>query len=148
MPDIEIEVDDDEEIIRVYHRFESETWGYAQLRKSDFARIMDGHSGLSMWHKCTDQFAMDRYTTDKKKGTAKIKAKQLKELGFKFFAKSEDAEHLSLRCDGCDLEVDYSKGLCKRTDGSPCGFDIVENDEPTSTKLANKKYFNVSVPIT
>jgi hypothetical protein len=73
MPDIEIEVDDDEDIIRVYHRFESETWGYAKLRKSDFARIMDVHSGLSMWQKCTDQFAMDKYTTDKKKGTAKIK---------------------------------------------------------------------------
>jgi hypothetical protein len=76
------------------------------------------------------------------------KAKQLKDLGFKFFAISKDAEHLSVRCDGCDLEVDYSKGLCKRLDGAPCGFDIVENDEPISTKLANKKYFNVSIPIT
>jgi hypothetical protein len=146
MADIEIEVadDEDEDIIRVYHRFQTEPWAFSKLRGTDFARVMDGHSGLSMWHNCTDQFAMDRYQTDKKKGTA---AMLLKELGFKFFAKDKDAEHLSVRCAGCDLEVDYTKGLCKRADSSPCGFDIVENAAPDSKKLANKKFFNVSVPI-
>jgi hypothetical protein len=148
MPDIEVEIDDDEDIIRVYTRKDVETWGLAQLRQADFARVMAAHSGLSMWQRCNDQFAMDRLPTDKRKGTAKIKAKVLKDLGLKFFAQSPTAEHLSVRCVGCNFEVDYEKGLCKRADDTPCGFDIVANSAPTSKILANKKRFKVSVPIT
>jgi hypothetical protein len=148
MPDIEVEIDDDEDIIRVYTRPDGDTWNLTKLRQSDFARIMASHSGISLWHKCTDQYAMERMQTTKRKGTAVCKAKDLKELGFRFFAKSADAEHLSARCVGCDFEVDYTKGLCKRTDDAPCGFDIATNESSTSKTLANKKYFKVRVPIT
>ena len=93
MPDIEVDPDDDTYIIRIYKRYDSEKHVFAKLRLKDFARVMSKHSGLSMWRNCSDQVAMDRYPTDQRKGTTKIKAKLLKELGFKFFAASLTADH-------------------------------------------------------
>jgi len=93
MPDIEVDPDDDTYIIRIYKRYDSEKHVFAKLRLKDFARVMSEHSGLSMWRNCSDQVAMDRYPTDQRKGTAKIKAKLLKALGFKFFSASLTADH-------------------------------------------------------
>ena len=94
MPDIEVFPDDDTEVIRVYKRYDSQSYAYTKLHLKDFARVMAKHSGLSMWRNCSDQDAMNRFSSDQKKGAARIKAKLLKDLRFRFFSPSATADHL------------------------------------------------------
>lgn len=152
--DIEVVIDDEEDILRVYSRPDTDTWGLSDLRQSDFARLMAKHSGISMWRMkfCGDnphQYAMDSVPVnpEKRKGTAVCKAKLLKELGLRFFAHSANHAHISARCAGCNFHVDYETGLCKRSDGKACGFDIKSSQFSISKTLSNKKFFNVSYAI-
>lgn len=147
MSELQVEIADDVEIIRVFTRKDSQSWGLDKLNQADFARVMANHSGLSMWRNLSDEEAMRRLPTDKRKGAARIKAKALKDMGLAFFAQTKTAEHLSVRCVGCNFAVDYSKGLCKQKNDSPCGFDIVESPSPTSKILAKRNFFTITTPI-
>ncbi len=124
------------------------------MRRSDFARDMVRHSGISLWRlkycgETPHEYAMSRVPTNpnKRKGTAICKGKILKDLGLKFFAHSETHAHISARCGGCNLQVDYDKGLCQILDGSACGFDIKAKGVSLSKTLSNKKIFTVSFSI-
>jgi hypothetical protein len=48
VPDIEIELEDGEDIVRVYTRIPDQPWLFRKLVAADFARIMHAHSGISL----------------------------------------------------------------------------------------------------
>lgn len=126
MPVIEIELRDDEDVIRVYTRYPNEWRAFGQLRAKDFARIMSKHSGISLWRldHCTREEAMAALKTNKLTGTAICKARVLKELGLRFFANKPDDGHISARCPGCDMNVNYGKEICKTHDEADCGLKL------------------------
>lgn len=127
MTAFEINVGDDEDLIRIYTRYPNETRIFGKLLPRDFCRIMHSHSGISLWRLkyITHEVAMDRMSAGEKlKGTALTKASALKGLGFRFFANSEDDPHLSVRCPSCNLNVNYKEELCQTTDGKDCSFNL------------------------
>ena len=150
MPIVEIQLEDDEDIIRVYTRFpDEEAWTFTKLRPKDFARIMGSHSGISLWRLryCTRQFAMDQLKTRKLTGTAICKAKTLKDLGMRFFGSRMDDPHVSARCAGCNLNVNYQQQeLCQKSDSSDCGFKLEAQTSLCKT-LSNKKMFTIDLAI-
>lgn len=83
MPVIEIELEDDEDIVRVYTRIPEQTWLFGKLVAADFARIMHRHSGISLLRLkyLTRQEARNWFETPKLKGLAICKAIALKDLG-------------------------------------------------------------------
>lgn len=149
MPSIEIDLADDEDIIRVYTRRPDEPWSFKKLRPSDFARIMASHSGISLWRLkyTTREHAMAQLATPKLTGTAICKAKVLKGLGLRFFGKSPQDPHLSTRCPGCDLNINYEqKEICKTLDGSRCTFELHAENSLCATLLKNR-IFTIDLPI-
>lgn len=149
MPDIEIDLADDEDVIRVYTRRPDEPWSFTKLRPSDFARIMASHSGISLWRLkyTTREYAMARLGTPKLTGTAICKAKVLKSLGMRFFGKSLQDPHVSTRCPGCDLNTNYEQEeLCEKLDGSRCAFEMHAENSMCATLLRNR-IFTVDLPI-
>lgn len=144
MPAVEINLRDEEDLIRVYTRLPRQTELFRKLLNTDFARIMHSHSGISLWRLdyCTRQHAMAQIDTEKLKGTAIIKAKKLKDLGLRFFGSGPTDPHVSVRCVGCDLNINYRKELCKKIDGTACGFDL--HAEITLCKqLRHPDYFTI-----
>jgi hypothetical protein len=123
---VEIEVDDDEDLIRIFTRFPNQTWSLGKLGPKDFCRIMHSHSGISLWrlNLISHEEAMNRMDAGEKlKGTAVTKAGRLKDLGFRFFGNGPNDPHLSVRCPGCNLSINYSQ-LCEPSDGSVCSFAL------------------------
>lgn len=145
---VEIELADDEDIIRVYTRRPDEIWAFSKLRASDFARIMAQHSGISLWRLkySTREEAMAALGTGKLTGTAVCKAKILKDLGLRFFAKNPDNGHISARCVGCNLAVNYPE-LCSKPDGADCGLKLDAADS-VAKALSNKRIFVLDRPVT
>ncbi len=145
--DIEIQLANDEEIVRVYTRTAEQGFLFRKLVRSDFARNMNVHSGISLLRLgnkyLTRKQALNWFRTKKLKGLAISKAQILKELGCRFFAKSADDPHVSMRCPPCNLEVEYSK-LCKSTDGKACMLDLQMKDSLSKTL---SKVFMVDTPI-
>lgn len=136
----------DEDIIRVFLRWPNESWGFAKLRKKDFARQMGNHSGMSMLRlKYLDdrQEALDWFESEKLKGLAICKAKALIDLGLHFMASSETDKHISVRCPPCNLEVNYPT-LCKSASGDQCLIDL-EAANTLSTQLY--KLFQVDTAV-
>lgn len=149
MPATEIDLADDEDLIRVYTRRPDEPWSFKKLRSSDFARIMTSHSGISLWRLkyITREEAMARLGTTKLTGTAICKAGTLKALGVRFFGKSLDDAHVSTRCAGCDLNTNYEqKELCAKLDGSRYGFELHAENSMCATLLKNG-IFTIDSPI-
>jgi hypothetical protein len=145
---IELLLDDDEDLIRVFTRFPNQTWNFAKIGPKDFARIMASHSGISLWRlkHISREDAMEKLDTPKLKGTAITKAKVLKQHGIRFFGGGPDDPHVSARCPGCNLNIDYGKELCQKADGSSCSFDLEAEISITKT-LANKRVFSIDRPI-
>ena len=149
MPATEIELADDEELVRVYTRRPDEPWAFKKLRASDFARVMASHSGISLWRLkyITRENAMAAIGTSKLTGTAIARAKTLKELGLRFFGKSQEDPHASVRCPGCDLNTNYEqRELCKKLDGSRCGFELHAENFMCASLLKNQ-IFTIDLPI-
>lgn len=149
MPTIEVDLADEEDLIRVYTRRPDEPWSFKKLRSSDFARIMASHSGISLWRlkHITREEAMARLGTAKLTGTAICKVGTLKELGLRFFGKSQDDAHVSARCPGCDLSTNYEQNqLCAKLDGSRCGFELHAENSICATLLKNG-IFSIDLPI-
>lgn len=144
MAAVEIDVGDDEDLIRVYTRYPNQTGSFGKLLPKDFCRIMQSHSGISLWrlNLISHEGAMDRLNTEKLKGTAVAKAKRLKDLGFKFFAITNDDPHLSVRCPGCNLNVDYGSALCEQTNGAMCSFNLHAPYSFAAT-LPRNNYFKI-----
>lgn len=145
---VEIELDDEEDIIRVYTRWPDQTWALTKLGAKDFARIMATHSGISLWRLkySTREEAMAALNTQKLTGTAICKGKVLKDLGLRFFAKKPDDGHISARCVGCNLATNYPT-LCEKLDGSDCGLKL-ESEKSLAKTLSNKRIFVIDHPIT
>lgn len=123
---VEIDVGDDEDLIRIYTRYPNQTWSFGKLGPKDFCRIMRSHSGISLWRLSliTHEDAMNRMDAGEKlKGTAVTKAKRLKAFGFRFFGNGPNDPHLSVRCPGCNLNIVRGE-LCEPSDGSACTFDL------------------------
>lgn len=146
MPDTEILLEDDEDIIRVFLRWPDEPWGFSKLRRSDFGRHMSNHSGISMLRlKYLEdrQEALNWFQSDKVKGLAICRAKQLKGLGLRFMAASPTGKHISVRCPLCNLGVDYPI-LCKPNIGDACCLGL-----KVTGSLSQKLYkvFTVDTPV-
>lgn len=148
MPDFEVALDDDEDIVRIFHRYPTELWAFSKLRAKDFARQMEDHSGITLLrlkylnhdrHK-----ALDWLKTHKLKGLAICKAVDLKALGLRFMACADDHPHLSTRCRECNLAVNYEKGVCVPLDGLQCSINL--KAEVTLSKVLYKR-FKVDTPI-
>ena len=148
MPAVEIELGDDEDIIRVYTRYPNEWRAFSKLLAKDFARIMASHSGISLWrlNYCTRDEAMAALKTRKRTGTAISKAKVLKGLGMGFFGSKSDDAHVSARCLGCDMNINYKKELCQKLDGTDCGLKL-EAEFSMCETLINKRIFNIDLAI-
>ena len=149
MPSIEINLDDDEDIIRVYTRRPDEPWSFKKLRSSDFARIMASHSGISLWRLkyTTREHSMAQLGTPRLTGTAICKAKVLKDLGLRFFGKSQQDPHVSTRCPGCDLNVNYEqREICQSLDGSGCAFEL-HSEKSLCAMLLKNRIFTIDLPI-
>lgn len=146
MPDSEIELGDDEDILRVFLRRPDETWGFAKLRKADFARYMEKHSGMSMLRlkflKDRDE-ALNWFKSDKLKGLAICKVSDLKALGLRFMAGHADDKHISVRCPPCNLEVNYPT-LCKVADGGNCLINLKAEDSMCQKIF---KVFRLDTPV-
>lgn len=130
MPETEIVLDPEEEIIRVFLRRPNESWGFSKLRKSDFARQMTDHSGISMLrlrHLENTGEALNWFKSKKLKGLAICKAEKLMELGVHFMANSTTAKHISVRCSPCNLCVGYPV-LCQPRLGQSCLLDLEARD--------------------
>ncbi len=141
MTAVEIEVGDDEDLIRVYARLPGQTRIFGKLVPSDFARIMHSQSGLSMFRLkfITHEAAIERFGAPHKlKGTAVAKGAVLKGIGFRFFASGLDDPHVSVRCPGCDLNVNYSNELCKKLDKTDCTFSLHAEFSYAKTLTSNK----------
>lgn len=147
---VEVLLENDEDIIRVYTRYQDdEPWTFKKLRSKDFARIMASHSGISLWRLkyCTPAHAMAQLKTKKLTGTAICKARTLKELGLRFYGSNAEDPHVSARCVGCNLNLNYSgHELCQKVDSSDCGFKL-EAAKSLCAKLANKKFFKIDLAI-
>lgn len=89
---------------------------------------------------------MAQLDTDKLKGTALCKAKVLKDFGLRFFAKSQGDPHLSTRCVGCNLNVNYGNELCRKLDDTNCGLKL-EKEHSVCKTLTNQKFFRIDLPI-
>jgi len=127
MAAVEIDVGDDEDLIRIYTRYPNQIKIFEKLLPQDFCRNMHAHSGISLWRLkyISHEEAMKGMNAgDKLKGTAITKAKVLKDLGFRFFGKSSDDPHLSVRCPACNLNVNYGKELCETKDKADCSFNL------------------------
>lgn len=144
MAAVELQLEDDEDLIRVFTRYPNQTWAFGKLNPKDFARIMASHSGISLWRlkHITREEAMSKLDTPKLKGTAIVKAKVLKQHGMRFFGGGPDDPHVSARCPGCNLNTNYGKELCQKVDGSDCGFNVEAEVSMTKT-LANKRVFSL-----
>lgn len=146
MPDIEIDLEDDEDIVRVYTRIPEQPWLFRKLVATDFARIMHAHSGISLLRLkyLSRQQARNWFDTPKLKGLAICKAKALKDLGLRFMAKSAEDPHVSTRCPPCNLNVDYNK-LCQTNDKTDCMLDL--EAAVSLSKFLSKSVFVVDTPV-
>jgi hypothetical protein len=146
MPETEIPLADDEDIIRVFLRRPNEPWGFSKLRKADFARQMSNHSGMSMLRlKYLEdrQEALNWFKSDKLKGLAICKAKQMKGLGLHFMASSPTAKHISVRCPPCDVAVNYPI-LCKPETGDHC---LINRRAPVMLSQQLYEIFGLDTPV-
>lgn len=121
-----IEIGDDEDIIRAYFRLPSQKALFASLLDNDFARLMERHSGISLW-RVSAGFATKEFVKDKVKrkgwltGLASCKGKDLKAFGLTFLANPSALSHISVRCPECNLSPQQiTQPLCKIDDGTDC----------------------------
>jgi hypothetical protein len=145
MPDAEISLEDDEVIARVFFRYPNEREMFGQLRSTDFARNMRKHSGISLLRMkyLTTQQAIDWVPSNKLKGLAICKVRQLRQYGLQFMAPGTHHSHVSARCRPCNLLVDYP-AVCNASDGRVCDFDI-EQAPTLSVSLCAE--FRVDTPV-
>lgn len=148
---IEIKLDDNEQLVRIFKRGERETWGFRKLRKIDFVRNMTEHSGISLFRLkyITPTEAMARLITYKKKGLAAVEAKVLKEMGFKFMAEHDLDPHVSMRCSLCNLEPTSTehKILCKTIEGDSCLLENLSSSPSELIPATLSKRFWLHTPI-
>lgn len=133
---VEIELSDDEEVVRVFARRPSEKSKPLQVHGADFARRKN-NSGISLWRASSRQEAKERWTTSWPKGTLLCKAGPFKKLGLRFYGNHSGDNHLSTRCDDCDLSPNQfnARPLCQRKDLSSCLF---ENQCAITTKYRSE----------
>lgn len=122
-----IEIGNDEDIIRAYFRQPSQKDSFATLLDIDFARLMDRHSGISLW-RVSAGFATREFVKDKVKrkgkwltGLARCKGRDLKAFGLTFLVNPSAPAHISVRCPGCDLSLQQiTPPLCEIAGGATC----------------------------
>jgi len=120
----EIDLDDDEDLIRVYARYQKQKSTHSEVVVKDFARSMERHSGISVWRLSlrtrTDAINALQVPKNKVKGTLIAKAGLLKKLGIRF-VDSPGNGHIAARCNNCNMETSRDK-LCQPVDGKECGL--------------------------
>lgn len=149
MPLSQIQIGDDEDIVRIFLRFPSQQGSFRTLLPNDFTRKMDLQSGISLLRVGTGFLTRDQAMAwikgSKPRGLASCKGKVLKSLGLKFVASSASDPHLSTRCAGCDLNPAQGQApLCTRTDGQACDFKMAAAN---SLPIILSYIFTIHTPI-
>lgn len=132
MPLQEVQLRDDEQILRVIARPRSALRKALIIEPGDFSRRMDYMSGISLWRARSREAAKAAWNTTWPKGTLICSARTLKSFGLRFFETGKE-DHFTVRCDGCDLNPNQMvTPLCKRTDNQQCALVLV----PTATNVS------------